>query len=52
MIKVSGRKVVYPLEFAYAVNGNKNGNYTKGGYALNRNGVALNKHGVNALKSR
>jgi hypothetical protein len=52
MIKVTGRKVEFPNPGAFNVNANKNGNYTKGGYALNRNGVPLNTRGVNALKGR
>ena len=53
MIHPIGRKgLQHPQGFAYTVNANKNGKYTKGGYGLSKNGIALDSIGRNALKSR
>lgn len=52
MLKPRVKLVKYPLRFALAINGNNNLGYSKGGYPLNKNGVALDFMGRNALKSR
>ena len=52
MIHPIGRKgLQHPQGFAYTVNANKNGKYTKGGYPLNKNGMPLNENNTNHLKS-
>lgn len=52
MLKPRVNIVEYPQGFAHVVNANKNGKFTKGGYGLSKNGVALDFMGRNALKSR
>ena len=51
MIHPIGRKgLQHPQGFAYTVNANKNGKYTKGGYGLSKNGMPLNENNTNTLK--
>ena len=53
MIKLREVKgLQHPQGFAHTVNGNKNGNYTKGGYGLTRNGAPVNQYGTNPFKTK
>lgn len=52
MTRPRGIKVEHPLGFAIAMNGNKREGYSKGGYALNKNGTPIDRHHRNPLKTR